>query len=154
MRMKLYFSRPKKFKLGSWIIMKRLRTNYSHVAIEVSTGPIGLQDIYEASHGDVHSMWADYWKEDNIVVEEFIINAETREYIEAIRYLKKQRQKKYGFWTALASTIPFFRNKMIGKDGGSHFICSELIAKALNGVIDFKGEDLDYITPDKLRELL
>jgi hypothetical protein len=154
MKLKLYFSRPKKLNIASRIIMWRLKTDYSHVAIEVPTGPIGVLDIYQASHGTVHSLWAKHWLEDNQVIDEVIVNVETEKFFEIVRYLKKQRQKRYGFWTALASTFPFFRKLLVGKDNETHFICSELLAKALDGVIKFDTIDLDYITPKQLRSLL
>lgn len=153
----LLFTYPKEFKLPSWIIKKRLGTDYSHVCAVVSTGPIDLFDVYQASHGNVHGIDLTEFLKKNKVIKTCRIKVDKEDYYKIIRYLKKQRGKDYNEWAALAATYPLLRKLGIGRDGDDAFICSEYTARALEQVDAFDygpyRKHVDYVDP-KVFELL
>lgn len=158
----LLFTTPKKFKLGSFLIRWRLKKPYSHVCGVVSTGPIGLFDLYQASHGDVNDIDLENFLKENIVLKSCRIGFEDKEdYYSLIRYLKKQRGKDYSEWGALASTFSLLRKLKIGKNGDSEFMCSEYMARALEttGIIDKSFYKIgrgsaDYVDPEYFELML
>lgn len=145
------FTEKINFAPASDIIKWRLGTNYSHVCGVVSTGPIGLFDLYEASHGNVHDIDLVEFLKKNKVVKTCRIQMDKESYYEVIRYLKKQRGKDYSEAAAIASTFKILRSLGIGKNGDGKFICSEYMARAYEqiGDIDYSKNRkfADYIDP-------
>lgn len=154
----LLFTYPKDFRPVSWVIKTRLKTDYSHVCAVVSTGPIGLFDVYQASHGSVHGLDLCEFLKKNNVIKSCRIRVDKEDYYKIIRYLKKQRGKKYSEAAAVASTFPCLRALGIGRDGDDEFICSEYIVRALEQVDAFNyGEyrdHADYVDPKVFEKVL
>lgn len=154
----LLFTYPKKFKIASWIIKSRLKTNYSHVCGVVTTGPIGLFDVYQASHGDVNNVDLCEFLKKNNVIKSCRIKIDKEDYYKIIRYLKKQRGKDYSEAGAIASTYPFLRKLGIGKNGDNGFMCSEYIARGLEQVDKFDysqyRKHIDYVDPKVFEMIL
>jgi hypothetical protein len=155
----LLFTYPKHPKITSKIIKWRLKTKYSHVAGVVSTGPIGLYDVYQASGGNVHGLDLCEFLNKNKVIKTCRISFDDKEdYYALIRYLKRQRGKDYSIWAAIASTFPLMRKLGIGLDGDNKFICSEYMARALEETKDFDyGEhrkNADYVDPEIFEQML
>lgn len=154
----LLFTYPKKFRPASLVIKSRLGTDYSHVCAVVSTGPIGLFDVYQASHGNVHGLDLCEFLKKNNVIKTCRIKADKEGYYKIIRYLKKQRGKDYNEWAAIASTVPILRAMGIGEDGDNAFICSEYTARALEQVDAFEygkyRDHVDYVDPKIFEKVL
>lgn len=155
----LLFTYPKDAPVTSKIIKARLNTDYSHVCGVVSTGPIGLFDVYEASHGNVHGVDLTEFLKKNKVIKTCRIKFSNREdYYSLIRYLKKQRGKDYSEWGAVASTFKCLRKLGIGDNGDDKFICSEYMARALEEAYgmdySYMRRDTDYIDPAFFEKIL
>lgn len=142
------FSRPVKFKIFSWLIRIYLRTAYSHVYIRFFDEYTQRWIIFEASHGEVHLIESSNWRKENLVIREQAFRVDEQHRREVIRFMIDHLQKPYSFRNILGiifyQTIgwkpPFFN------DGPDAFICSELIALALDNKIQFK-KPLDLVTP-------
>lgn len=158
----LLFTFPKRPRFTSRIISWILGTKYSHVCGVVGTGPIGLFDLYEASHGNVHDIDLENFLSKNKVIKTCRIKLEDKEDLyKIIRYMKKQRGKDYSEWGAIASTVGLFRAIGLGKDGDSEFICSEYMVRALEQAELFTEEDYkegrgssDYVDPKFFEKML
>lgn len=151
----LLFTFPKDPAITSRIIRWRLGTDYSHVCGVVTTGPIGLFDVYQASSGDVNDIDLENFLKKNHVIKTCRIAFEDAEtYYTLIRYLKKQRGKGYSEWGAIASTFPTLRKLGFGNDGDNEFICSEYMARGLEETGMLSEDDYklgrgsaDYVDP-------
>ena len=152
---KVIFSRPKKWKLFSWLIRKRINKPYSHVAIAVYLKPLEIFDVYEAAYGDVHLIGEQKFKKRNTIVKEYDLFMDRMAFMSSLKYLKLQLEKSYSEMGAIASTFVFLRKLNIGNNNDKSFICSELAAKYLEstGMVNLKS-DADYITPDMFEEIL
>jgi len=155
----LLFTYPKDPAITSKLITCRLGTKYSHVCGVVSTGPIGLFDVYEASHGNVHGLdLTEFLKKNKVIKTCRVVIENKDDYYAIIRYLKKQRGKSYSEWGALASTFKCLRNMGLGKDGDDQFICSEYMARAMEQFEDMDYSDYrssaDYVDPKIFEKIL
>lgn len=157
-KVKILFTTPKKFNLFSWIIRKRLNTKYSHVAICVYLRSIEFWDVYEASHGNVHIISLERFKESNTILKEFNFNIDKEQFKSGIIFLKKQLQKKYSVLGAIICTIPFLRKLGISDDNDKKFICSELASRFVEEakIIEYNkiGSNSDYITPKQFEDAI
>lgn len=146
------FTYPKTFKIAAWIIKKRLGTNYSHVAVKVRDLETDLHEIYQASHGMVHSIEHDNFVAQNHILRSFKINADEFAMIRLLTFLKKQEGKSYSEFGAIACTVKLFRDIGIGQDGDKEFICSEYGMRALEELVGKKlnvfGLKSDYVDPE------
>lgn len=157
-RLTFIFTYPKEFKLFSWIIKKRIKKNYCHVAVMISAGAeINLTDVYQAAHGMVHTMELDYFLSKNNIIKTYHVMGNREGLIETIRFLKKNSGKTYSVLGATACTVELFRKLKIGLDGNKEFICSEYGMGALE---TFLGKDIrpempnDYIDPAVFEQIL
>lgn len=158
----LLFTTPKKTNIFSSIIKWRLGTKYSHVCGVVSTGPIGLFDLYQASNGDVNAIELENFLEKNKVIQTCRICFDDKnDYYTLIRFLKKQLGKSYSMMGAIASTFPSLRFLGFGKDGDSEFMCSEYMARGLEmteilNIDDYKKGrgSADYVDPKFFETML
>lgn len=146
------FTYPKSFKIAAWIIKMRLGTSYSHVAIKVRDSETSLNEIYQASHGMVHSIEEENFRNENHILKSFELYGDRESMIRLLTFLKKQEGKSYSELGAIACTIKPLRMIGIGQDGDREFICSEYGARALE---EFVGKKLnffslktDYVDPE------
>jgi hypothetical protein len=155
---KILFSTPKKFNLFSWIIKKRINSEYSHVAIAVYIQTINFWDVYEASHGDVHIISMDKFLAQNKVVKAYQLFVPKDNWNKGIIYLKNQLTKKYSVIGAIASTISWLRKHKFGDDDDKKFICSEYASRYIEetGILNYAYDraNNDYITPKQFERAI
>lgn len=137
------FSRPKKPNIVSNIIMKFMGTKYSHTYLVFDVNSTGQRIVYQANRNGVHCLEYEHFKTVNTIIDEINVLPENR--TEALRYCISKLGKSYSFLTLLA----VYFNIKFG-DGTKRFICSELVARALN----LQVSNLDTITPVELRQIL
>lgn len=145
------FTYPKKFKIVAWIIKTRIGREYDHVAVRVDTGPIGLYDIYQASHGSVNIIENENFQRENNILKTVKLEGDREAMLRVLRFLKKQTGKTYSVWGAIACTVRPLRMIGLGKDGDKSFICSEYGMRALEEFVGKKlytGLDADYVDPE------
>lgn len=140
---KVGFSRPKKTKILSSLIMKFMNTNYSHTYLVFDVGSTGQKIIYQANRRGVHCLEYENFKEKNTIVDE--IDVPAGNITEALRFCISSLGKSYSLLTLFAIAL----NIKFG-DGSKGYICSELVARALG----LDVPNLDTITPLEIRTLL
>ena len=143
---------PKSFSLLSWVISKRIKRPYSHVAISMG------EKLYEATGGSVVDNPLSEKVKGYNVVQACNLSIPDSHYAIMEAFLKEQVGDEYSYWGAFASTLRLPRMLGVGKDGDEEFICSELAIRALEEaeIID-RGQlekAPDYITPKGVEELL
>lgn len=144
----LGFSKPNKFKVFSFLIMLILGIKFSHVYLKFFDDYTGKWIIFEASHGEVHLIDEPNWRESNIAVREESFEIDDKHKREVIRFMISNLQKPYSISNIFAILIyQVFKVKINFLFDGPHaFICSELVALALDNKISFK-KPLDLVTP-------
>lgn len=157
-KFQLMFTYPRKWRFFSWIISKRLKTNYSHVAIAVYVKPTDQWRVYQASHGSVHCIGKERFFKKNKLVIGKDISLDRNDFFKMIGFLDNQLGVGYSEIGAIASTIPYLRRLRWGVSGDNSFICSELAARAFEvGMnVDFSlyRKHVDHIDPKTLEDFL
>ena len=143
------FSRPNSFKIFATLIMLFLRIPFSHVYMRFFDEYTGKWIIFEASRGEVHLIEESNWRKYNTTVREQSFELDEKHRREVIRFVIDHLQKPYSFTNILGIVL----HQTIGVkwllDGSKAFICSELIALALDNKIQFK-KPLDLVTPEDI----
>lgn len=136
------FSKPKKFKLFSYLVRKVLKIPYSHVyiAFDVKNHDI----LIHANFKGVNALCYESFLKENDIVDAFNVKEVFKE-SEVWSYAVSQLGKPYSVWNILAIWlgIPL-------KDGEKRFICSELVLRALN----LQHKVPDNATPKDVYEYL
>jgi len=147
------FSRPNKFRVFSFLIMLILGIKFSHVYIKFYDEYTSKWIVFEASHGEVHLIESSNWLKRNVVVreEKFEIDEDHRR--EIIRFMIDHLQKPYSYKNIFAIIIHQIVGLRVLEDGPKAFICSELIALALDNKIQFK-KPLDLVTPKDIWDVV
>lgn len=150
---------PNEFQLHSWITAKRIGRPYSHAAIVMTEDDLNTTSVIQASHGMVHEIDVETFKQDYHFVKVFTIDLTPEQFIKGRIWIKKQLGKKYSFWGMIASTVSIFRKLGIGKDGDKSFICSEFTFRFLEEALGVdiiptgRGFD-DYVCPEVMEGVL
>ena len=141
------FSRPSKFKIvSSLIMMWQGFTKYSHVYLRFYDEYTSKWVIFEASHGEVHLIEWGNWLENNISIRENPFELDEQHRKEVISFVIDNLQKPYSIKNIIGIVIYGLTGFRLFTDGPKAFICSELIALALDNKIIFK-KPLDLVTP-------
>lgn len=157
MKISFVATRPKEFKIGAWIIMKVLNTDYSHVAILFHSKTDGKYYPYEASgHTGVNFVGQDLWDSRNLIVWKMTKELSLENFEEIRDYAMNMCGEEYAFMQNIGIKLSeWFKWKNNPFTKGKN--CSELIKKMAAKVGYMLTEDDNKITPrqavDKLREL-
>lgn len=139
-------TRPHKFKIGAWVIMKVMRTDYSHVAI-VFHGKHERKYPYEANgHSGVNFVGHAIWSSRNQVVAEFPYEFQEEHFDDILDCAMGMCGTDYAFWQNIGIKLcDWLRCKQNPFTTGKN--CSELVKEigAKMGVMF--SEDDDRITP-------
>jgi hypothetical protein len=151
-------TRPKKFKIGAWLIMKVLGTDYSHVCILFhSTSNLNKFYPYEANgHTGVNFVGQDPWSARNMIVWQMTKDIQDESYNEVLDYAMSMCGEVYATMQNVGIKIcDWFGIKYNAFSKGKN--CSELVKKIAAKIGYILTEDDNRITPrqavDKLREL-
>lgn len=147
------FSRPRRFKIFSALIMLFLGASFSHVYMRFYDDYTSKWIIFEASHGEVHLIEEFNWRLKNTVVREQSFELDEKHRREVIRFVIDNLQKPYSFTNILGIVFHSLTGKKWFLDGPKAYICSELIALALDNKIQFK-KPLDLVTPRDIWEVV
>lgn len=150
------FSRPKsKWAVLSYAIRAYEHSPFSHTFIRWHSDRMGMDLVYQASHGMAHFVSGERFDADNLTVESF----ETSLDHIAHRALRKKAMQlagaKYGRLQLLGMAIERLtglRNPW--RDGEETFVCSELVGDMLKIMGCFSGVkiDLELAGPKALRD--
>ena len=142
--MKVLFCTPRSWNPFSALIRWWMGTDYSHAVIKFNL--YGKAVVCEAGlRGVVINNWANFAAKYKIVDAIDIKNNEIAK--EAIKYCIDNLGDDYSYLAILGIAL---QKELLGKDGEKSFICSELIARAL----ELKHENIDQITVSELKNLL
>lgn len=150
------FSRPKKWKLLSWLIMKVEKTNYSHAYIKIYAKSYDRWLIYQATGNGVF-FWAE--QEFNLhsqpVLEKEIVISDAAK-AETVTWCLDQLGKEYGKTQLLGMALcKLFKLNKLFKNGNRQFVCSELVAMALEKAQVIKNvKDQDNMGLKELSDLI
>lgn len=79
-------SRPKKFKIGAWLISKWMRADYSHAYVRFESDRLGISSVYQAAHGMVHFREINKFHEDNETVKEYRLTVSDAKYRKIMKH--------------------------------------------------------------------
>lgn len=144
------FSYPKKFKIGAYAIKTWMNEEYSHVYLRFeSSNPKVPSNVYHAAHGMVHFREFERFKQDNIVIKEYVIELSDQDRLDILIECMYLSGEGYGyielfkiFGTDLIYTL--FNKNIITSDSRG-YICSELVGTLLIDKLKFK-----FCTPTHL----
>lgn len=149
------FSRPKKWNILSYLIMKFQRTNYSHVYVKFRSESLNRDLIYQASGLQVNFVGSSLFYEHHIVVGEFELEISAEIYKKTLQFSVDKAGSPYSMKQLFNILLYTFTGKSILKDGRNAYICSELVGEILSDnfkiVID---KDLDIVTPKDIYKIL
>lgn len=159
---KVGFSRPKKFKIFAFLIMKILKINYDHVYIRLHSDTYERDLIYQASKTMVNFMGSDIFDDENIVVKESVINMEDQDYKAMMQFAIDNAGKPYGVMSAVGLGIVKLIKQVFNKDinnpfgdGTTTWICDELVAYILKNFDSMNfNKNTDNLNPQDLYEQL
>ncbi len=150
------FSRSKSpWKVGSQAIQIAEKRNFSHAYVRYECILTKTQIVAQASKGFVHEMNYDIFQEHNIVCEEYILECAEEQYIEVIKFIRKNLGVDYStmqiFFLSLKKLLRF-EVKAYNRD--KEFICSEFAARICEIAGVTVPTYLDYFTPSDLNTLI
>ena len=148
------FSKPKKFKIFAWAIMKGYNIPYDHVYVRIHSDKYDRDLIYQASRMMVNFMSPALLEEENIIVAEFELDITTENKIKLMQFAIDNAGRNYGVKQAIGMAwvrINELCSKIVKnpyKDDGATYVCSELVSFVLEEVSDLKiDKDTDDMTP-------
>lgn len=156
MKLVIGFSRSKDwYKLFSTAIQQAEKRNYSHVYIK-HICPITKESIIsQASHGLVNDMNESVFLEESVIVEEYEIRLTSDEYLNIMKFIKRNLGKKYSYKQIfLISLKKLFRIQRNENNKDQEFICSELGARIVELATETRIANQDYVTPSDLNKLI
>ncbi len=146
---------------SSKLIMKSMKKNYSHVAI-IGTALNGKKYVCHAvDQGVCYEDLNEYLKTHQVVRSKMVNLNCSQEVLEA--YIQGEAGKEYSDTQLIAIALFAKPNTRVGKwirtklaNGDSKRICSEFVAAVLRHYCTeyTMPEDLDYVTPSDLEDIL
>lgn len=155
------FSKPRKWKPFSWLIMTGFRIPYSHTYIRLYSNSYNRFLIYQASSSMVNFMNVETFDEEAEVVREFDVQMDDETYLTMVRFAIDNSGKAYGvkecFGLAYVRIMELFGKTVKNPyaDGDKTWVCSALISEILR---DYAGQvlakDPDDMTPLDVFQLM
>lgn len=154
------FSKPKKFKLFSWLIRIVENTNFSHVYIMFYSSKYERWLIYQASGSMVNFIEAKRFFNKNEIIKTFLVvcseDSRTKAITKAIDYCSAPYGIKQIFGILCVKIARLF-NKDIKNpfsDGEATWVCSEIVTSMLKELGMDVGIKLDNVTPKDVYKFL
>lgn len=150
------FSKAKSpWAVGSKIIQKIEKREYSHVFIKYNDNLTDIQIIAQASHGYVNQVNYELFCDQNTVVEQFELYCTDEQYKDVMFFIVHNLGKPYSKTQLFFITLKkLFGSELSYKNYDEEFVCSELAARICEILsIDDDIQD-DYETPSDINNLL
>lgn len=152
-KMVVGFSRPKKFKIGSLFIRAwQGFTPYSHVYLKFENRWLGVDVVYQASHGSVNCIEYNNFISNNFIVKEFELLVDDDVIRNAVRSCIFLLQKPYGYLGLLKLVCKKLFKLNYKGDGTRSLHCSELACIICPRLLIDK--DPDFVEPIDLYKQL
>lgn len=155
------FSRPRKFKLFSWIIRKVEHSEYSHVYIKTYSNTLERWLIYQASGTAVNFIGQERFYNHNEPIVEYLFQTTDKTKHEFLQLAVDTVGTPYGVKQLVGIGLVRL-GKLFGlrcknpfRDGKATYVCSELAAELLETLLGVDIEqDLDCIGPKELQQII
>lgn len=149
------FSRPKTFKVLSWIIQKVQGADYSHVYIKFYSDSLERELVYQASGLEVNFVGSNLFNSSHIIVDEFELEISDEAHKKALQFAVDKAGTPYSIKQLFGILIYMISGKILFRDGRSGYVCSELIGQLLQEEFNFViSKDLDTIIPKDIHNIL
>lgn len=155
------FSRPRKFKMFSWIIMKGYSIPYSHTYIKMYSNTYQRWLVYQASSTMVNFMNIETFNEEAQSVYEAQIEVSQETGFKVMQFAIDNCGKPYGikgvFGYAWVRIKEIFGRKEENPltDGNASFVCSELVAEILKECLGAElSKSPENMTPKDIYDLI
>jgi hypothetical protein len=137
--MTIIYTRPKKFKLLSWLLMKIEGTKFSHVAMVFESESLERTLVYHATTKGVNFMSWELFNEQNIVVDADYVGMSPEERKQALQFCVDNAGKPYGFAEVAGIAIKRVVKKLLNKDiknpfddGDKSYFCVEIVLRLMD----------------------
>lgn len=156
MEIQIQFTRPKSFKLLSWVIQKVQGTPYSHVRLAWKTTS-GVDIVYEAGGANVKFLGPAAQKLRPVtVVVSYTINLTQEQKAILVRLCIEYAGLQYGILQLLgigvAQLFGLKRNPL--SRGSNQQICSELVGRLLSSLHINTKKPYDLLSPLDIQQIL
>jgi len=154
----IVFSKPQNMKLpiGSWIIRKWMKTDYSHVSVHFFSQSLDRHLIYEAVGSGVRFVGKDLWDKHAVAVYSTELNVTEEQYVKVLQRCVDLAGIKYGLTQnigiCIAKILKLIKNPF--KSAKSEENCSEIAAEVLTILGISFDKHLDLITPKDIFDKL
>ena len=154
------FSRPKKCGISSFLIRKWIGEEYSHVFIRFNLG-IGDQKsdvVFHAAHGMVHFKSFKNFKDENVVVKEYLVAVSDEELSAISDHCIDLAGDKYGYVELIKIALSdmsysLFKRQITFKNSRG-YICSELVGEVLSSLGMKFDKPLNLLSPKNIEDAL
>ena len=145
------FSRPRRWSLFSWLVRQiEGGTPYSHTYLRWQSRAAQVHIVYEASGTSLKFYNFNLWHTKNHIVDEFEFELTPAQYHDLLKITMTNAGVKYGFLQVLGIALVrlFSLSKNPFADGRASQVCSEIVGRFLEDVMDFDTKlDLDVAGP-------
>lgn len=151
------FSKPKKFRLFAWLIMKSYGIPYDHVFLKFHSNTYDRDIIYQASKMMINFMGSEVFAKENIIVQEFEIEVSDENWSKLMQFSIDNAGKPYSLKEILGFTLvkicSWFGKEITNpfKEGTEEYVCSVLADYVLENYTnrdipgDFENADPKYL---------
>ena len=153
------FSKPKKFKLLSWLIRQAEHTKFSHTYVKLYDERVDKWIVYEASGMITHCCPEETFYLKNEVIQEVELTCASFTESEVLEDAIDSLALPYGMKQLLGlglvrlSRLFGLKIKNPWSDGRITYVCSEYVGRLLQR-LGYDVGDLDELTPKDIHELL
>lgn len=155
------FSRPKKFKLHAWFIMKLDRVNFDHAYLRFHSGNFDREIIYQAIGKGVQFIGNNLFQSINDSIEEYEIEIDQEQHVKLMQFCIDNSGIPYGLLQVLGvglvkllSRVHITISNPFG-DGLKTEFCDEIIGRCLNQINKTEFDyDFENLTPSDLKDIL
>lgn len=150
------FSKAKSsLKFGSLVIQEIEKRHFSHAYVRYTDEMTGVEIVAQASHGFVHEVNYEIFKEHNDIAEEYQLYCNSVEYNRIIKFIKTNLGEKYSnLQLFMIAVKKIFKVELPIRFSKNQYICSEFAAFVCKIAQTEIPQNLNYITPSDLREII
>lgn len=152
--LRIGFSKPKKWAIGSQIIQWCDRAQFSHAFLRWYSPTVNRVLVYQASHGMVHFISGYNFDKDATTVVEYEVELSDSDFDTVVKKCIDLAGTKYGTLELLGMGFERITGiKSPFRDGDKTFVCSELVGTVLKLVCNI-DLDLELAGPGELEKLI
>jgi hypothetical protein len=150
------FSKSKSpLKFGSLVIQEVEKRHFSHVYVRYTDEMTGIEIVAQASQGFVHEVNYDIFKEHNTIAEEYQLYCNGVQYEKIIHFIKTNLGEKYSYFQLFMIGLKkILHIEIPTRFTKKQYICSEFAAFVCKIAQTEIPQNLNYITPSDLREII